>query len=125
MESSPALVEGVLYIGSSDSRRVRAIDPADGHVLWATQVWGWTWGTPLVIGDMVYYATSGTAKYFITQQASLGALDRKTGALKWRKPVPLREASLFNGYASSLTFADGKIVAAGLDGTWQAFAVTL
>ena len=124
VESAPVLVDDLLYIGSSDSRRVRAIDPADGSVLWATQVWGWTWGTPLVVGDTVYYATGGTAKYFITQQASLGALDRKTGALKWRKPIPLPAGALFNGYAGSLTFAGGKIVAAGLDGTLQAFAVS-
>jgi outer membrane protein assembly factor BamB len=76
-----------------------------------------------VIGDMVYYGTGGTAKYFITQQASLGALDRKTGTLKWRKPVPLLEGALFSGFAGSLVYADGKIIAAGLDGTLQAFAV--
>ena len=122
VESTPTLVNGMLYIGSSDSRRVRAIDSADGHVLWATQVWGWTWGTPLVVGDTVYYATGGTAKYFITQQASLGALERKTGTLKWRRPIPLREGVFVNGYAGSLTFVGGKIIAAGLDGTLQAFA---
>jgi outer membrane protein assembly factor BamB len=123
VESSPVLVDGLLYIGSSDSRRVRAIDPASGRVIWATQVWGWTWGTPLVVGDTVYYVTGGTRTYFITQQASLGALDRKTGALKWRRPVPLSEGALFSGYAGSLVYVDGKIVAAGLDGTLQAFAV--
>jgi outer membrane protein assembly factor BamB len=123
VESSPTFVDGVLYIGSSDSRRVRAINLTDGHVLWATQVWGWTWGTPLVVGDMVYYATGGTAKYFITQQASLGALDRKTGALKWRKPIPLLEGALFNGYAGSLVYTDGKVVAGDLGGTLRAFSV--
>jgi outer membrane protein assembly factor BamB len=122
VESSPVLVDGLLYIGSSDSRRVRAIDPVNGRVIWAAQVWGWTWGTPLVVDDVVYYATGGTSSYFITQTASLGALDRQSGALMWRKPVPLRGGAFLSGYANSLAYAGGKIIAAGLDGTLQGFA---
>ncbi len=122
VESSPVLADdGLLYIGSSDSRRVRVIEPATGRVRWTAQVWGWTWGTPLVVGDTVYYGTAGAAQYFVTQKASLGALDRKTGALKWRKPIPLAEKSYFAGIAGSLAYAEGKILAANSDGTLQAF----
>ena len=123
VESVPVLADdGLLYIGSSDCRRVRVIEPATGHVRWTTQVWGWTWGTPLVVGDTVYYGTAGAAQYFITQKASLGALDRKTGALKWRKPIPLLEKSYFAGIAGSLAYADGKILAANFDGNLSAFS---
>jgi outer membrane protein assembly factor BamB len=117
VDSEPVLKDNLLYIGSSDSRRVRAIDPATGKVIWATQVWGWTWGMPLVVGDMVYFATAGIDKYFITQRGSLGALDRKSGVLKWRKPISLKSPNEICGYANSLAYADGKIIAAGLDGT--------
>jgi hypothetical protein len=116
-ESEPTLVGGSLYIGSSDSRRVRAIDPKNGHVLWAAQVCGWTWGTPLAVNDTVYYATGGTDKYFITQKGSLGALDRKSGAIRWRKPILLTSPNHVSGYANSLAYANGKIIAAGLDST--------
>ena len=122
VESTPSLVDGLLYIGSSDSRRVRAVDPRTGRVLWATQVWGWTWGTPLVSRDSVYYATAGTAQYFITQRPSLGAIDRSTGALKWRASLPLDSRSYVSGVAGSLTYAGGAIVAAGLDGSLIAYA---
>jgi outer membrane protein assembly factor BamB len=123
VESTPAVVDGLLYIGASDSRRVRVIEPDTGHVRWAVQVWGWTWGTPLVVGNTVYYGTAGAPQYFITQKASLGALDRQTGALKWRKPIPLLEKGYVSGIAGSLAYADGKIIAASLDGTLSAFVV--
>jgi outer membrane protein assembly factor BamB len=123
VESTPALVDGLLYIGASDSRRVRAIEPDTGHVRWAVQVWGWTWGTPLVVGDTVYYGTAGAPQYFIAQKASLGALDRQTGALKWRKPIPLLEKGYVCGIAGSLAYVDGKMLAANLDGTLSAFVV--
>jgi outer membrane protein assembly factor BamB len=70
-----------------------------------------------VVNDTVYYATGGTDKYFITQKGSLGALDRKSGTIKWRKPIPLTSPNHVFGYANSLAYADGKIIAAGLDGT--------
>ncbi len=118
VESTPVLAaDGLLYIGASDSRRVRAIEPDTGHVRWAAQAWGWTWGTPLIVGDTVYYGTVGAAKYFITQQASLGALDRRTGTLKWRRPIPLSPQNYMSGIAGSLALAGGRIVVAGLDGT--------
>lgn len=123
VESTPVLVDGLLYVGASDSRRVRVIEPDTGRVRWAAQVWGWTWGTPLVVGDTVYYGTAGAPKYFITQRASLGALDRRTGALKWRKPLRLLEKGYVAGIAGSLAYADGKILAASLDGTLVAYAV--
>ncbi|HVU23212.1 MAG TPA: PQQ-binding-like beta-propeller repeat protein [Opitutus sp.] len=123
VESAPVLRDGMLYIGSSDSQRIRAIDPRDGRVAWATHVGGWTWGTPLVVGDTIYYATAGTPKYFITERASIGALDRATGRLKWRTPVPLLDSSYVSGIPGSLASADGKILAASIDGTLTAYSI--
>ena len=123
VESAPVLVDGVLYIGSSDSARVRTLDPATGRVRWAAQVWGWAWGTPLVAGDTVYYATGGTPKYFIAQHPSIGALDRRTGAPKWRRPLPYQDGEYVSGIPGSLALADGRILAAGRDGTLTAYPV--
>ena len=123
VESAPVLVDGVLYIGSSDSRRVRALDPATGRTLWSTQVWGWTWGTPLVVDDTVYYATAATPKYFVPGIASIGALDRRTGRLKWRRPLPYLDGEYVSGIPGSLAGADGRILAANRDGTLTAFPV--
>jgi outer membrane protein assembly factor BamB len=123
VESTPAFVDGLLYLGSSDSRRVRVIEPGAGRVLWSAPVGGWTWGTPLVVGDTVYYGTAGAPQYFIPQKPSLGALDRRTGALKWRRPLPLLEKSYLAGIPGSLAYAAGRILAASLDGTLTAYDV--
>jgi outer membrane protein assembly factor BamB len=121
IESTPAVADGVLYIGGSDSRRIRSIRAKDGRYRWDTQVWGWTWGTPLVTDDLVFYATAGTANYMTRHEASLGALDRKSGQIKWRKPIPLRAGAYFSGVAGSLALAGDRFVAANLDGTLAAY----
>ena len=68
----------MLYIGASDLRRVSAIDIRDGNVLWRTDVFGWTWGTPLVTADRIYVGAAGGKPYFIDHVASFTVLDRKT-----------------------------------------------
>ncbi len=119
VESTPALVDGTLYIGASDGARIRAIDASAGRVLWATKVWGWTWGTPLVVGDTIYYGTAGAPEYFVTQRASLGAIDRNTGALKWRRPLSSPPDRYVHGVAASLAICKDRIIVAGVDG-WVA-----
>lgn len=71
VESTPTLAGGVLYVGSSDMSRVSAIDPGEGTVLWRTQVHGWTFGTPLVVGERSYAgAAGGTPTPSATSRAS-------------------------------------------------------
>jgi eukaryotic-like serine/threonine-protein kinase len=73
INTSPAVVDGVVYAGSSDAQFVQAIDAATGKELWRTTT-GTTWSSPAVAGDVVY-AGDG--------QGRLHALDRKTGKLLW------------------------------------------
>jgi outer membrane protein assembly factor BamB len=121
VDSTARLVDDLLYVGSSDSRRIRVLDPATGRAVWTAQVFGWSWGTPLVIGDRVYYGTGGTDHYFISQRASLGALDRRTGAPLWRRPIANSPDAYISGIAASLAAAGDRILAAGLDGMLTAF----
>lgn len=123
VESAPVLVDGRLYIGGSDSHTVRALDPVDGHEFWSTQVWGWTWGTPCVAGDTIYYGTAGTPQYFSAVHPSFGALDRRTGALQWRQSLPYLPGEYVSGIAGSVVHADGKILLAIRDGTLAAYPV--
>ena len=61
VESTPVVVDGTIFIGSSDLSRVSAIDLASGRVLWRTDVFGWSWGTPLVTAERIYAAAAGGA----------------------------------------------------------------
>jgi outer membrane protein assembly factor BamB len=123
IESTPVLVDGLLYVGASDFSRVSAIDPATGRARWSAPVHGMNWGTPLVTNNRVFTGTvnqnlPGTA---IEHTAGLVALDRATGAVVWALALPKAAEGNFAGYAGSLALAGDKIIAAGFDGELAAF----
>jgi outer membrane protein assembly factor BamB len=124
VESTPVVVDGVLYIGSSDLRRVSAIDPVNGRVLWRSDVYGWTWGTPTIDGDRLYAGVAGGTPYFVPHVASLTALDRSTGAMLWRYPLPEVGGAHQWGIAGSPVVVGRTLVVATLDGSLYGFPLT-
>ncbi len=52
-ESSPAVVDGVVYVSTGD-RRVAALDARSGGVIWQREVSGPVASSPAVAGDMLY-----------------------------------------------------------------------
>lgn len=123
IESTPRLLDGVLYIGASDFRRVSALDPATGATRWATDVRGLSWGTPVVTADTVFAGTAGQniEGTVIQHVGGLVALDRRTGAVKWHYLAPVPAGVAFTGFCGSLVLADNLVVGAGVDGTLVAF----
>jgi hypothetical protein len=53
----------------------------------APDVFGWTFGTPLVTADRVYAGAAGGTPYFIPHAAAFCVLDRATGKLLQRWPL--------------------------------------
>lgn len=121
VESVPRVADGVAYVGGSDFRRISALDPATGAARWVTDVGGITWGTPVVTADAVFAGTSAQNPAAIKHEGGITALDRRTGAVRWRHVTPLAGDAERAGYLGSLVLADGKIVGAGFDGTLVAF----
>ena len=123
IESTPALHDGLLYVGGSDYARVTAIDPATGRARWGTIVGGMDWGTPLVTARHVFTGTvnQNLPGTLIDHAAGLVKLDRTTGAVVWRLVLPQAETGKFAGYAGSLALAGDKIIAAGFDGFLSAY----
>lgn len=120
VESTATIAEGVLYIGSSDLRRVSAVDPANGHVIWRTDVYGWTWGTPLVVSDQLYVAAAGGTPYFVKHVASFNRLDRKTGQLLTRQPLPDTGGHQW-GIAGSPVRAGELVIVGRIEGALMAY----
>lgn len=120
VESAPVVVDGTIYIGSSDLRRVSAIDPADGRVIWRSDVYGWSWGTPLVTADRIYVGAAGGTPYFVKHRASFTVLDRKTGAILTRYPLADTGGHQW-GIAGSPALAGGNVVVATIAGSLLAF----
>ena len=120
VESTPVIADGELYIGSSDLRRVSAIDPADGHVRWRSDVRGWSWGTPLVVGDRIYAAAAGGTPYFVRHLASLSTLDRKTGRCSRAGHLPDAGGHQW-GIAGSPVRDGDRVIVATIEGSLYAF----
>jgi outer membrane protein assembly factor BamB len=121
VEPTPRLVDGTLYIGGSDYRRVSALDPATGKARWATDVRGLTWGTPAVSSDTVFAGSSSQRGAIVEHEGGLAAIDRKSGAVKWRAAVPLRTGADRAGYIGSLVLANREVIGAGVDGVLVAY----
>ena len=91
----PAVVDGVVFTGTSDRQWVQALDAATGRELWKNVVGGTVWTSPAVAGETVYVG-SGAGLVF--------ALDRRTGETRWSyraggrvhsSPVPDRGLLVF------------------------------
>ena len=95
--SSPAIVDGVIYMGGDF--KVTAIDAGDGETMWETPTTGQVHGTPAVAGDNLYIPL---------QDKRLLALDLDSGAVRWE----FKADSPFLGSAA----VDGGIVYAGSQG---------
>jgi outer membrane protein assembly factor BamB len=123
IESTPALHDGLLYVGGSDYARVTAIDPATGRARWGAIVHGMDWGTPLVTDRAVFIGTvnQNVPGTLIDHEAGLVKLDRTTGAVIWRLVLPKAAEGKFAGYAGSLALAGDKVIAAGFDGFLAAY----
>jgi outer membrane protein assembly factor BamB len=118
----PASATGTLfYIGSSDMRRISLIDAADGRVVWRSDVFGWAWPRPAVTPTRVYASAIGAAPYQMRHLGSLSALDRETGRMLWRWPMPEAPGSWTNGFAAPPVVDGAWIVVGGLDGALYGF----
>jgi outer membrane protein assembly factor BamB len=102
--SSPAVVNGVVYVGSFDSN-VYALDAATGGQLWSFTTGGSVESSPAVVNGVVYVGS---------QDGDLYALDAATGAQLWR--------SLTNGAIdSSPAVVNGVVYVGSEDGEVLAF----
>ncbi|HET9371255.1 MAG TPA: PQQ-binding-like beta-propeller repeat protein [Vicinamibacterales bacterium] len=121
VESTGTLVDGRYHVGSSDLRAVRAIEPSTGRAIWETDVLGWAWGTPAVTADRVYVGVAGPQKYVTRHAAGLVALDRKTGRIVWRRPVPPYATEFVSGYPGSVVVVGDVLVAPNVSGAIEGY----
>lgn len=125
VESDPVTLGDLCYIGSSDLRSVAAYDPKNGFVRWRTDVFGFAWARPAVTEATVYAGVAGMNPYEnnIRQRGSFVALDRATGKLKWRWPIPENLGMLLTGFVSGPALSRDLAVIGSADGTLYAFPI--
>jgi outer membrane protein assembly factor BamB len=78
---------------------------------------------PAVTDKLLYAAVVAAAPYDVRHFGSLTALDRKSGKIMWRWPMPEWPGSFMNGFVASPAIEGNTLVIGGLDGTLYAFPV--
>ena len=77
-QSSPAVVNGVVYIGSRDDN-LYALNASTGAKLWSFTTGGEVIASPAVANGVVYIGSYNQN----TNDGTMYALDARTGALLW------------------------------------------
>lgn len=106
LTSSPAIVDGVVYIGTrnengEDHNTVLAVDPATGERLWEFKSDAQVQASPAVENGIVFASSV---------RGTLYALDAKTGTQRWSKTIGDDPDSVHRGWMYySPTVADGVV----------------
>ncbi|MCZ7358097.1 MAG: PQQ-binding-like beta-propeller repeat protein [Candidatus Methanoperedens sp.] len=103
-DSSPVVVNGVVYVGSNGG--VHALDAESGKEIWRSPTDGFIGAVPMVMDGTLY--VGGNDEHFY-------AIDIKDGSKKWI----YKDAT--GGFVSSATAADNLIYVASEDGSLYVF----
>ncbi|MEI6840836.1 MAG: PQQ-binding-like beta-propeller repeat protein [Methanomicrobiales archaeon] len=113
ISSSPAVANGVVYVGSQDSN-LYAVDAKTGTFLWnykTNEPSDWVSSSPAVANGIVYIGGMKTKLY---------ALDAATGSLLWNYTVPKKSTTIAS-VSSSPAVANGVVYIGNFDGNIYAF----
>ena len=103
-DSSPVIVNDVLYIGSTFG--VFALDAKTGKEIWRFQTDSFVESVPTVSNGVLYFGADDRKFY---------AVDAKDGTLKWKNDTSL------GGYTASAVVVGNLVYAIPKDGTFYAF----
>lgn len=108
--SSPAVRDGIAYVGQSDDSKVCAVD-AKGKRLWTRTVQDHTFASPALAGDVLFVATNNNYNY--NGKGHLYALEPKTGNPIWTLELPgsVWSSPVVAGNLVLLGCSDGKLYA--------------
>jgi outer membrane protein assembly factor BamB len=115
VESSAAIANGIVYVGSSDLNQVHAFDAKTGTAVWTARVPGNTWSSPTCDNGTLYI---GLGSYKGTMTASAGggllALDASNGNIRWS--VDCGTSPFIGGVVSSPIVEHNLVYYGSLDG---------
>jgi outer membrane protein assembly factor BamB len=75
VNGTPAVRDGVVYVGTSDSSRFMALDAKSGRLRWNFDAKAYTFSSAALAGDLAYFGS---------HNGSLYAVNMKTGTLTWQ-----------------------------------------
>lgn len=111
VESSAAVANGMVYVGSSDWRRMNAIDAKTGELIWFLKTKGFPWCSPAVADGVVYIG--GTGGFFYATDAATG---RELWKLQTGDSLSTVTYGVTGGIVSSPVVAENVVYFGSLDG---------
>ena len=115
VESSAAIEDGIVYVGSSDVDQVYALDASTGTIRWKCAVPGDTWSSPFYHAGMLYIGLASYGSTAASQNSgALLAIDAAAGQIKWR--LNCGTTRFIGGVVSSPTVDGNMIYYGSLDG---------
>ncbi len=74
--SSPAVYRGIVYVAGGNSRQIKALNAADGHLVWKKTLAARTLSSPTIVDGLLYEAVA---------EAGIYALSAGTGDIVWHR----------------------------------------
>ena len=85
VESSPAVVGGVVYVGGGNN--VYALNAANGAKLWSYTTGNMVWSSPAVVNDVVYIGSNDDHVYALNATSGIQLWNYTTGSTVESSPA--------------------------------------
>lgn len=120
VESSPVIEEGIIYIGSSDLRRISAIDLVTGKTKWNFRTTGYPYAAACLDKSSIYM---GSIEFNPDGKTSgfLYTLDKKTGKLNQKIDIPISNSGFMDGIFGDIAVDNDLFYSVSLGGKVMAF----
>jgi outer membrane protein assembly factor BamB len=86
VESSPAVVGGLVYVGSFDDY-VYCLNASTGALAWSYDVGSYVWSSPAVVGGLVYVGSLDDNVYCLNATTGARVWSYTTGGYVWSSPA--------------------------------------
>lgn len=120
VESSPVIEKGIIYIGSSDLKRILAIELQTGKTIWKTPTSGYPYTTATITDNTVFMGSLE----FNDQGRTPGyiyLLDKQTGQVKEKIEIPKKLPGFLDGAYGQIVPGKDYFYAAILEGKILAY----
>ena len=87
VHSSPAVVNGRVYIGSRNDYKIYSLDENNGGVLWSYQTGGYIYSSPAVVNGKLYIGSWDTNVYCFDAEGGAELWEHKTGYQVYSSPA--------------------------------------
>jgi outer membrane protein assembly factor BamB len=124
VESSAAINDSIVYVGSSDIKKVYAFKAKTGKVFWSLSAGGYPWSSPCYNDGAIYIGLGNFGSTMKTKTSdALIAIDAATGKQIWK--LDCGQSMFLGGVVSSPIVNNSTVYYGSLDGKVYAVSTVI